>query len=125
MTAVAAVSLTRDVLVGEWHNTNADGLLSRIAVRESADGGIEVQSFARLAAGEADWGAVPASIYSFKFDAPAGEAFSAVHELAKVRVSLQANVKSGVLVVAFFAEFHDASGRIDHFDREFFHRVHP
>lgn len=116
MSAIAAVSLTRDVLLGEWHNTNAKGLFSRIVVDST-----EIHAYGRLASGEADWGAVHASVYSFKFDTPAGEAFSALYDFPDARVHLQANVKLGVLVVAIFAEFHD--NRINHFDREFFHRV--
>lgn len=116
MSAIAAVSLTRDVIVGEWHNTNAKGLFSRIIVGEN-----EVHAYGRLANGESDWGEVPASVYAFKFDSPAGEAFSALYDFPDARVRLQANVKLGVLVVAIFAEFYD--DRINHFDREFFHRV--
>ncbi|HWW62803.1 MAG TPA: hypothetical protein VN181_15625 [Thermoanaerobaculia bacterium] len=120
MSAIAAVSLTRDILLGEWHNTNAKGLFSRLLIRDNHDAA-EVHAYGRLANGEADWGAVPASVYSFKFETSTGEAFSALYEFEDARVRLQANVKLGVLVVAIFVEFRDQ--RVDHFDREFFHRV--
>ena len=118
-------ALDRDVLVGEWHNTNAEGILSRIVIRANDRGTIDVQTFGRLAGMEADWGTVAASIYSFEFTKPVAEAFLAIHELRGTRIRLQANVKQGVLVVAIFAEFSDDSGRLNHFDREFFHEVTP
>lgn len=116
-------ALDRDVLVGEWHNTNAEGILSRIVIRANDRGTIDVQTFGRLAGMEADWGTVAAPVFSFEFNKPVAEAFLAIHELRGARIRLQANVKQGVLVVALFTEFSDDSGRLNHFDREFFHEV--
>jgi hypothetical protein len=126
MTAIdiAATSLDLGILLGDWRNTNADGGITRIICRESGDPAlIEVQCHGRHGDEVKDWGRVSARVYSFTFDSREAGAFNAVFQLGDEDVHLQANVKSGVLVVATFNRVLDRSGRTNYFDREFFHRI--
>jgi hypothetical protein len=120
MTVADIAPVTRDAtsLLGDWRNTNARGGITRIVCSESPNG-LAVHCF-----GADDWGTVDARLYGFTFDSPKVEAFSAVFDLGFAEVRLQVNVKLGVLVVASFNRFNDASGRSNYFDREFFYRVH-
>jgi len=115
-------SLALDVLLGDWRNTNAAGRIARIICRPAASGRMTVQCHGRTAEGMRDWGAVDAPIYSFTFESREAGAFSAVVDHGFEEVHLQANVKSGVLVVASFNRIKDGS-LSSYFDREFFHRV--
>lgn len=126
MTAIeiTATSLDLDVLLGDWRNTNDAGGIVRIVCRAGQDGRIDVQCFGRHGDSVKDWGRVSARVYSFTFESSQAGAFNAVFDLGgEEEVHLQANVKSGVLVVATFNKIDDRSGRTNYFDREFFHRI--
>jgi hypothetical protein len=132
MTAIdiSATSLDLSILLGDWRNTNADGAIARIVCRDNGrDGVIDVQAYGVFGNEVTDWGSVSARVYSFTFDSQEAGAFNAVFRLSGTElegeeiVHMQANVKSGVLVVATFTEVRDRSGRTNYFDREFFHRI--
>lgn len=128
MTAIdiSATSLDLSILLGDWRNTNADGAIARIVCRDDGrDGVMDVQAYGVFGNEVKDWGSVSARVYSFTFDSREAGAFNAVFELGggEEIVHMQANVKSGVLVVATFTEVRDRSGRTNYFDREFFHRI--
>ena len=125
MTAVApaATRLDLSVLLGDWRNTNAEGRVSRLVCTANESGAIDVRAFGRFPGGDADWGSVAAPVYSFTFEEQAAGAFCAKFDFGTEHVTLQANVKLGVLVVVELVEFRDESGRSNFFDREFFHRV--
>jgi hypothetical protein len=121
----AAASLDRSLFLGEWHNTNPEGSIARIAIRDSEDGRLWVESTGRLRDGSRDWGRVEGHVYAFQFDDSAAGAFDAKWDLGFMEIRMQANVKAGVLVVVTLNHFRDASGRSSYFDREFYHRVGP
>ena len=125
MTAAVPVAAGIDlsVLLGDWRNTNAEGSIARIVCAANDKGSLDVRAYGRYAGAPAEWGSVPASVYSFTFEEKAAGAFRARFELGVARVDLQANVKLGVLVVVELVTFLDDSGRSNFFDREFFHRV--
>lgn len=127
MTAIdiSATSLDLSILLGDWRNTNADGAIARIVCRDDGRAGvIDVQAYGVFGNEVKDWGSVSARVYSFTFDSQEAGAFNAVFDLGGEEiVHMQANVKSGVLVVATFTEVRDRSGRTNYFDREFFHRI--
>lgn len=115
----AAPTLTLDILVGDWRNTNPAGGIDRIVCEPAGDGRMTV----RCQSSVRDWGVADAPVFAFTFDGKQAGAFSAIYDFGFEQVRLQANVKSGVLVVATFNQFLDDSGRSSYFDREFFYRV--
>lgn len=96
-------------VVGTWHNTNPSGRVMRLAVD---DGGML----------HAEWGSVPIRVYAEALGSDEAMAFSARYLLPDLDVRVQANVKGGVLVVAYFTRFLDGSGRSPYFRREFYWR---
>lgn len=123
MTAIdtaAANALELSVILGEWANTNAEGSVSRIAIRSDDYGRLWIE-----ATGARDWGPVEGHAYAFQFEDRVAGAFDAVWDLGFIEVRMQANVKAGVLVVVTLNHFRDDTGRSSYFDREFYHRVGP
>ena len=121
----AATSLDRSLLLGDWRNTNPEGGIGRIVI-EPADGAcIAVRCYADSGSGVRDWGSAEARTFAVTFDGTQAAAFAAVYDFGFEEVRLQANVKSGVLVVATFNRFRDAGGRSNYFNREFFYRTGP
>ena len=121
--AVTAASLDLNVLLGDWRNTNAAGTISRIVCEPAGEAQMTVHCYAPFGSETKDWGVVDAPAFAFNFDGTEAGAFLAVFDFGYEEVRLQANVKSGVLVVASFNRFMDGSGRSNYFDREFFYRV--
>lgn len=122
MTSIAmenAVSLDLGVLLGDWRNTNAAGRIARIVCEPAGDGRMRVHSYERTN----DWGSVDAPVFAFTFESDQAGAFLAIYDLGSEEVRMQANVKSGVLVVVTLTRFLDESGRSNYFDREFFYRT--
>ena len=123
--SAASVSLDRSALLGTWANTNANGSVATITIRDAEDGRLWIEATGRLREGTRDWGRVEGHAYAFNFDDRAAGAFDAVWDLGFMEVRMQANVKLGVLVVVTLNHFRDESGRSSYFDREFYHRVKP
>jgi hypothetical protein len=124
MTAIVhepRVALDLSALTGTWENTNA---ASRGVVRLdiAAEGGA-----LRISAN--DWGATAAHTYSADgFESRQALAFNGTFTLRDRDVRLQANIKAGVLVIAFLTRFHDepdetpVAMRSNFFAREFYYR---
>ena len=119
---IAAVAEPRVVLdlspiVGTWKNTNA---ASPGVVRLDIDAADDAMLTITAHAGHS-WGSAIAHPYSTDgLDAREALAFNTTFELGSMDVRLQANIKAGVLVVAFLTRFHD--GRTNVFIREFYYR---
>ena len=123
MEVVATAALELSVLLGEWRNTNAEGGISRIVCEPAGEGRMTIHCYANFGPEIRDWGNADAPVFAVTFDGRQAGAFSAVYDFGFEEVRLQANVKSGVLVVASFNRFRDESGRSNYFGREFFYRV--
>ncbi len=123
--SAASVTLDHSVLRGEWANTNANGSVATITIRDDENGRLWIESTGRLRDGMVGWGRVEGHAYGFNFDDRTAGAFDAVWDLGFMEVRMQANVKLGVLVVVTLNHFRDDSGRSSYFDREFYHRVKP
>lgn len=121
----AAAALDLRTLAGDWRNTNASGGIKRIVCEPTGDGGMTVRCYGRCEPESRDWGTVGAKLFAFEFDGTEAGAFSAVFDFGFEEVSLQANVKQGVLVVVTLNQFRDDSGRANYFHREFFYRSAP
>lgn len=108
-------------LLGRWRNTNSAS--QGVAIVEILDRGehLGIRAYGVGQSGNLDWGEVPGHAYA---DCSSHEAmaFSSVVALEGIRCHFQANIKQGVLVVAYFTEFDDGSGRSNYFTREFYYK---
>ena len=118
-----STALDLSVLLGDWRNTNQRGGIERIVCEPAGHDRLTVRCYGRTEPEPRDWGAVEAPVFAFTFDSTQAGAFLAIFDLGFLEVRLQANVKAGVLVVATFNRFNDASGRSNYFEREFFYRT--
>ena len=108
-----SVTLDLSALTGTWKNTNA---ASRGVVRLDIAAGDALRITAN------DWDATTAHAYSADgFESRHALAFNGTFKLADSEVRLQANIKAGVLVIAFLTRFHDGD-RSNVFTREFYYR---
>jgi hypothetical protein len=114
--------LDTSALLGFWRNTNSASL--GIACVEISDRGehLGIRAHGVGESGTVDWGEVAAPAYAKDCSSPDAMAFSATFSSQGIRCHLQANVKQGVLVIAYFTEFQDGSGRSNYFSREFYYK---
>lgn len=109
-------------MFGFWRNTNRATLgIESINIRPHA-GGLAVQAYGVGESGSVDWGETMAGVYANDSVSTEAMAFNTVFHLGDIHCQLQANVKQGVLVVAYFTEFKDGSGRSNYFAREFYYK---
>ena len=112
------IMLDVSALTGTWKNTNT---ASRGVVRldiEAEGSALRVTAFA----GE-PWGSTTAHPYSVDgFDCREAQAFNCTFDLSAIDVRLQANIKAGVLVIAFLTRTHGENARSNVFTREFYYR---
>lgn len=116
------VTLDPSALLGTWRNTNA---ASRGIVRidlERAGSAIALRAFGADEPEPCNWGRVPARMYGDRFDANQALALDATYNRGLLEVHLQANVKTGVLVVASFTRVLDGSSA-NRYTREFYYRL--
>ena len=117
MTAIISdlrVTLDLSALTGSWKNTNAAS--KGVVTLDIAADGPELRVTAN------GWISAPAHAYSADgFDSRQALAFNATLEHKDFDIRLQANIKAGVLVIAFLTRFHDG-GRSNVFTREFYYR---
>ena len=109
-------------LLGLWRNTNAAS--QGVAAVQVTDHG-EHLGICAYGVGEScnlDWGEAVGRPYAKDCCSSDAMAFSASFSLEGIRCHLQANVKQGVLVIAYFTEFLDGSGRSNYFAREFYYK---
>ncbi len=109
-------------LLGTWINTNPRVRGIARIVLAADTGRFTVRVSGANGGSPIDWGEIPAEPFAYNAGSREVMAFSALYDFGFQRVHLQANVKQGVLVVASFNEFTDASGRSSYFTREFFYR---
>ncbi len=109
-------------LLGFWRNTNSLSL--GIAAVEISDRGehLGIRVHGVGESGTVDWGEVAGPAYAKDCSSADAMAFSATFNSQGIRCHLQANVKQGVLVIAYFTEFKDGSGRSNYFSREFYYK---
>jgi hypothetical protein len=110
-------------LLGFWRNTN-QASLGIASIKISPRGGdLAIHAYGVGESGSnVDWGETTASVYAKDSASADAMAFSTVFNQGDIHCHLQANVKQGVLVVAYFTEFRDGSGRSNYFSREFYYK---
>lgn len=120
------VTFDLSALTGTWKNTNA---ASRGVVRLDIAANGDVLRISAQAA--ESWGTAIAHPYSVDgFESRQALAFNTTFELGHADVRLQANIKAGVLVIAFLTAFRvsgvgdreSESRRSNYFTREFYYR---
>ena len=117
-TSEPQIMLDVSALTGTWKNTNT---ASRGVVR--LDVAAEGNALRVTAAAGEPWGSTIAHPYSVDgFECREAQAFNCAFNLKVLDVRFQANIKAGVLVIAFLTRFHgeNASSRV--FTREFYYR---
>jgi hypothetical protein len=116
------VQLDHSSLLGRWRNTNAAS--AGILAIELHDRGelLGIRAFGAGSAGVLDWGEAAARTYAKDWRSADAMAFGACFEFDSMRCHFQANIKQGVLVVAYFTIFHDGGGRSNYFSREFYYK---
>ena len=121
-TAAPGGALDPEPLLGVWINTNPEprGMVRVVLGRRGA--ALTVRVFGAGSPVPIDWGEVEGEVFAKDVKSREAMAFAARYDFGFLRVDFQANVKQGVLVVASFNEFRDASGRASYFTREFFYR---
>lgn len=107
-------------LLGTWFNSlPRTDYIAKIVISEK-DGALLVRSYGAVDGEPYDWGETEAIPYAVSGTTKMG-GFYAHHEVGPVHTSLFANEKLGVLVIQSYTSFHDDSGRLSHYSREFFH----
>lgn len=109
-------------LLGFWRNTNSPSLgIAAIEICDR-DEDLGIRAYGVNESGTVDWGETRGLAYAKDYSSPEAMAFSAAFGSEGIRCHLQANVKQGVLVVAYFTEFQDGSSRSNYFSREFYYK---
>jgi hypothetical protein len=108
---------------GSWRNTSTTGSgIVSVSIAPTDEGGTFcVQGRNRSDAN--DWGTTTVEIYNEIGAVSEPAKLKASYDLGSMDVQLHGWVKQGVLVLALFRRFKDATGESSYFDREFFYRA--
>jgi hypothetical protein len=121
--AVPGLSFDGSEIFGGWWNTNPNSKgITRLRIDANARNGAIVRLWGADAPVPTEWGAVQAELFALSSGSRLAKAFSARYRADGFAITLQANIKQGVLVVASFTEFDD-DDRSDYFHREFYYRA--
>jgi len=113
-------------LLGVWVNAKKrTDHITRIEVSDK-DGEVVIRPYgvAPESAEPIDWGEAVATPYVASGSTEVA-GFHAHYDMGAVRTRIAANEKLGILVLQTYTSFHDDSGRLSHYAREFFHHPHP
>jgi hypothetical protein len=121
--AVPGLPFDGSEMFGDWWNTNPDSKgIARLRIDDNARNGATVRLWGARTPAPVEWGSVEADLFALSSGSRLAKAFSARYQAHDVNITLQANIKQGVLVVASFTEFGDGDGRSNYFHREFYYR---
>jgi hypothetical protein len=107
-------------LLGSWRNTyrNSKGIHRAVLAREG-----ERFMFHAWGIGcDEDWGQVPVVPHATHVTSREPAGFFARYDFGFSELSLAANEAKGLLIIAAYSTFRDASARSNYFAREFFYR---
>jgi hypothetical protein len=107
-------------LLGRWRNTyRASKGIHRVLLAREADR----YTFHAWGVGcDQDWGEVPVVPHATHVASRQPAGFLARYDFGFSELSLAANEAKGLLIIASFSTFRDASARSSYFTREFFYR---
>lgn len=108
-------------LLGTWANTNSETeSIVSVSIGES-NGGLTIRVYGADGPEPVDWGEAEATVFvSGSSRVVAG--FHTRYDFGPVETTLAGNYKLGILVIQSYTTFKDGSERMNHFDREFFHK---
>ena len=122
--AVPGLPFDGSEMFGDWRNTNPNSKgIARLRVDSNGSNGAVVQLWGAQSPDPVAWGSVQAPLFAFSSGSRLAKAFSARYQADGVAITLQANIKQGVLVVASFTEFANDDTRSSYFHREFYYRT--
>jgi hypothetical protein len=122
--AATAGAANVSALHGIWLNSNPDTSgIARMVLAE-AGGKLSVRVYAIGPDGLIDWGAVDAEVFTSSPSSRVVAGFTCLYDFGFVETRLQAMILKGLIVLAQFHSFKDASGRADYFVREYFGLAH-
>ena len=122
--AAPGLSFDGSELFGDWWNTNPNSKgIARLRIDGNEENGAVVRLWGAQSPHPAEWGSIQAALFSFSSGSRLAKAFSARYEADDIAITLQANIKQGVLVIASFTEFKNDDGRSNYFHREFYYRT--
>lgn len=105
---------------GLWVNSNPETSgIARLLTSE-ADGGLSVRVYAVGPDGLMDWGTAAAEVFASSPSSRVAAGFTCVFDFGFAEARLQGMILKGLLVLAQFHSFKDASGRADYFVREYY-----
>jgi len=120
--AVPGLSFDGSEIFGDWWNTNPNSKgIARLRIDGNARNGAIVRLWGADVPVPTEWGAVQADLFALSSGSRLAKAFGARYRADDFAMTLQANIKQGVLVVASFTEFDD-DDRSNYFHREFYYR---
>lgn len=110
-------------LVGDWWNTNPNSKgITRLRIGAGKRDGTIVSIWGPQVPDASQHASVEPALFALSSGSRLAKAVSARFEGPDVALTLQANIKQGVLVVASFTEFKGGDGRSNYFHREFYYR---
>ena len=120
--AIPGLSFEGSEIFGDWWNTNPNSKgIARLRIDANARNGAIVRLWGADAPVPTEWGAVQADLFALSSASRLAKAFGARYSADDFTITLQANIKQGVLVVASFIAF-DGDDRSNYFRREFYYR---
>ena len=121
----AAATLDLSAFPGLWVNANPETQgIARLVMSETAEGALALQVFAMGPDNLIDWGTAELNIFTAAASSRTGAGFTCLYDFGFAETRLQGNINKGLLVLAQFHRFKDASGRVDYFVREYFALSH-
>jgi hypothetical protein len=106
--------------VGHWTNTKVEtGTITHFDLRQVGE---RFYLRARGAGYPGDWGKIEATPYAYDATSGKGVAFLARYVFEFVEITLAVNENKGLIIIASYHRFKDASPRSNYFRREFFYR---
>ena len=111
-------------LPGVWINSNPNTTgIARMVMSES-DGKLTLQVFATGPEGLIDWGSTGVKVFAGLPTSKVGAGFTCNFDFGFAETELQGMIMKGLLVLAQFHLFKDASKRASYFLREYYAATH-
>ncbi|MBR0774228.1 hypothetical protein JQ625_05230 [Bradyrhizobium diazoefficiens] len=121
--ATSALPFEGSEMFGDWWNTNPDShAITRLHIEGNGHNGATVRLWGAQRPEPVEWGSTQADLFALGSGSRLAKAFSARFRASDRDITLQANIKQGVLVVATFNQFDAGDGRSSYFHREFYYR---